>query len=200
MKTQVGRIDPTWLREREPIAVVRDIASLAFNRAQGRALVSGSNGKFIDFVEHKVYPLLHHIESKATFHQTHDRWVGSLQELLRTTNGNRLSYGQGQKSLNVWLKFYVDFASRPDPTTAKRLRPWLHCPLDRVVMEGLKANDSSEYKRRIVPYFKGRQVRYQQRHSLSIIDKELYEEWQMWIRDLCPCKPVMVDMIWSFEQ
>jgi len=106
----------------------------------------------------------------------------------------REAYGQGQKSLNVFLKFYVDWASQPDLETSDRLRPWLHCPLDKVVMTGLREAFPDFYRSRLRPLYG------EQRFSLSQMSEDACREWQKWIDELSPLKPVLVDVLWVLKR
>jgi hypothetical protein len=135
--------------------------------------------------------------SEKQFNARHHAWVQSAVRVLRTNRNSELAYGQGQKTINVFLKFYVDWASRPSADTAARLRPWLHCPLDKVVMEELRRRDTKTWREQIwLPYYRGR-VSHQQRSSMSTVDKAAYRAWQSWIRNLSPDKPVLIDALWS---
>ena len=154
-------------------------------------------GEVLDFAWLVLVPVLRTIKTRSEFDEQHRAWVKELRQRLVPHNGQPASYGQGQKSLNVFLKFYVDWASRPDPDTACRLRPWLHCPLDKVVMEGLCKEFREEYQRRLRPLHGGSP---QQRFSLSQMSEEAYRAWQAWIRELSPLKPVLVDVAWALER
>ncbi len=185
------------LQDEEPESIVRGVASLTFLRSQGRTLAKGSQRKFLDFTWCDVYPKLKSIETSVQFDKQHEAWVESLQQMLVPHNGKPASYGQGQKSLNVFLKFYVDYASRPDTDTSSRLRPWLHCPLDKVVMKHLSKMFPEDYTSRLEKLHKGSP---QQRFSLSEMRDDAYREWQVWIRELSPQKPVLVDVLWAFKR
>lgn len=187
------------LATREAEGIVISLASLVFVRSQGRALPEDSDKLFVAFIRDHVWPSLSRLCTAGAFAQRHDVWVASLCRLFGG-NGPTRAYGQGQKALNVWLKFYVDYASLPDAATANRLRPWLHCPLDSVVMGGLKERYPQEYRRRIEPHYTRLGVVYQRRHSLTMMDKRLYGVWQDWIRELSPTKPLLVDLMWAFER
>lgn len=189
-----------YLLQKEQEGIANGFATLAYNRSQGRSLHEGSNKEFIKFIINEVWPNIVTINSREAFDSIHHQWVITLRNMIKQRNGKNLSYGQGQKSLNVWLKFYIDWASRPDSQTANRLRPWLHCPLDKVIMDNLKDNFKDEYQRRIVPHYEKINVPSQQRHSLSKMDEELYLSWQAWIKQLSPNKPVLLDLIWVFKR
>jgi hypothetical protein len=184
------------LRDREAESIVKGFASLAFLRSQGRTLKKYLQRQFLDFIWTKVVPRLPSIETQQEFEQQHHKWVEQLRKLLKTQKEQKLSYGQAQKSLNVFLKFYIDWASLPDCSSSCRLRQWLHCPLDKVVMEGLSKEFRDDYKSRIRPCYKGSP---QQRFSLSKMDEVSYHAWQNWIRKLSSDKPVLVDVKWALS-
>lgn len=191
-------LDLGQLAALEEEAIVKGLSSLAFVRAQGRTLFARSQETFVDFIWNEAYRALGQVTTQAGFDEIHDRWVGGLQRLLKTSRSEALSYGQGQKSLNVALKFIVDWAGRPDQETAEALRPWLHCPLDRVVMSYLRRYDAREFSNRVTPLYRG--VYGAQLMSLSTMDKAAYVAWQSWIRDLVPSKPALLDIVWVFQR
>jgi hypothetical protein len=186
------------LAAREEESVVKGLCSLGFLRAQGRTLAAHSQRVFCDIVWNEVYGSLSGTGNCAEFDRLHEGWVALFQRSLTTARGGQLSYGQGQKSLNVVLKFVVDWASRPDSSTADRLRPWLHCPLDRVVMQYLHDLYPEDYRLRIRPFYP--RVYGPQRFLLANMNDEAYHAWQVWIRDLYPSKPVLLDVVWVFER
>ncbi len=136
------------LKAKEELSVVRGLGSLAFVRAQGRTLEERSQEKVLAQLW-VIRGELESIQSPEQFDQRHHAWVENALQVLRTNRNNQLAYGQGQKTINVFLKFYVDWASRPTSDAAARLRPWLHCPLDRVVMEALRSHDTEPWRGRI---------------------------------------------------
>jgi hypothetical protein len=170
---------------------VYGLGSLAFLRSQGRTLNAGSQSEFIDYLWERVVPVLRYLR-KHNFEETHKTWVEELQGLLKTNRKKSLSYGQGQKSLNVFLKFYIDWATLPDTETASRLRPLIHCPLDSVVMRHLKLAFPQAYASRVKSVHRD--------FSLAAMDQVAYQAWQAWIRDLSPEKPVYVDIAWALER
>lgn len=196
-----GRVSLTQrLSTLEDRAIVRALGSLAFVRSQGRTLEEGSQSKVLD-VLWDVRRCLDQILTREDFDAHHDEWVARTCEQLRTSAGNELAFGQGQKTLNVFLKFYVAWASRPRVETAARLRPWLHCPLDKRVMEWLRSWDAATWRARIwQPFYSPRGVPHQQRASMSKIDGPAYRAWQDWIRELVPESPVLLDVIWSLPE
>ena len=187
------------LKANEDLAIVRGLGSLAFVRGQGRTLEERSQEKILGLLW-TLRCELESLDSREQFDQRHHAWVESAVQVLRTNRQGQLAYGQGQKTINVFLKFYVDWASRPTSDAAARIRPWLHCPLDKVVMEALRAHDTDGWRRRIwEPHYRGR-VTHQRRASMSMIDERSYGAWQAWIREISPEKPVLIDTIWSLFQ
>lgn len=191
-----------WLRDlktNEDRSIVRGFGSLAFLRAQGRTLQRGSQEKMLDLLW-AIRSDLDSIMSKDDFDERHRLWIERTVKALRTNRQKQLAHGQAQKTINVFLKFYVDWASRPTADAAARLRPWLHCPLDSVVMKALKARYTETWRRRIwEPHYRGR-ISWQRLASMSTIDESAYQAWQAWIRELSPDKPVLVDAIWSLDR
>jgi hypothetical protein len=184
------------LRAKEDLSIVRGLGSLAFVRAQGRTLEKRSQEKVLAQLW-AIRGELESLQSAEHFDERHHAWVENALQVLRTNRNSQLAYGQGQKTINVFLKFYVDWASRPTADAAARIRPWLHCPLDRVVMEELRSHDTEAWRQRIwEPHYRGR-VAQQQRASMSSVNEPAYRAWQSWIRELSPEKPVLIDAIWS---
>jgi hypothetical protein len=192
-------LNTDWVRklaDNEDLSIVRGLGSLAFLRAQGRTLEERSQEKILELLW-VIRGELDSIHSREVFDQHHHVWIGRVVKALRTNRQTQLAYGQGQKTINVFLKFYVDWASRPTFDVATRIRPWLHCPLDKVVMEALRSHDTDAWRDRIwEPHYRGR-VSHQQRSSMSMINEPAYRAWQVWIRELSPEKPVLIDAVWS---
>jgi hypothetical protein len=184
------------LAKNEDLSIVRGLGSLAFVRAQGRTLEERSQKKILELLW-TIRCELDSLRSQKQFDERHHAWIERVLQHLRTNRQSQLAYGQGQKTINVFLKFYVDWASRPTADDAARIRGWLHCPLDRVVMEALRSQDADAWRRRIwEPHYRGR-VTHQRRASMSMINEPAYRAWQAWIRELSPQKPVLIDTIWS---
>jgi hypothetical protein len=118
------------LKANEDLSIVRGLGSLAFVRAQGRTLEERSQERVLELLW-AIRRELDSLVSREQFDASHHAWVERAVQILRTNRLGQLAYGQGQKTINVFLKFYVDWASRPTPEIAQRIRPWLHCPLDK---------------------------------------------------------------------
>ncbi len=141
--------------------------------------------------------------------------------MFRTNRQKSLSYGQAQKPLNVFLKVYVDWAKQPTRELADKLAPFLHVPLDSLLMEFFSRELPEEYQSHIAVLRRHRVQRTAERlamvtgekysqaltgavigkeFSLGAIDAETYFAWQQLFRALYPAKPVMLDIIWFTER
>jgi len=140
------------------------------------------------------------------FDRFHERFVEYVQNGIKRKDGGQLSYGEAQKSVNVFLKTYVDRGSLPDAVTSKRIRPFLHVPLDSVMIKHFKKNFRLDYERYILP--EHRKINEQLKvkipdtvlSKLQYIFQEVYLAWQKWFRDIYPEKPVLLDTIWALER
>jgi hypothetical protein len=207
-----------YLLGREPEAIIRTLAMMAYNPAIGRVLQGGSVVKFADLIADeipKIYSVL--IEK---FDDWHSGMCARILADFKTAKGEKLSYGQAQKPLNVFLKVYVDWAKLPSRELAEKLTPALHCPLDSVVMRFIKREFPNAYDERIAPVRRYKLDRITERaseiagtssqavarrilgneFSLAAIDKETYLQWQALCRSLWPGKPVQLDLIWALER
>jgi hypothetical protein len=133
---------------KEQEAILRTLAMMAYNPAIGRVLAKGGVDKFSDLMVAEV-PKLYAAANQGTFEQWHAEVCARILVDFRTTKDQRLSYGQAQKPLNVFLKVYVDWARLPKRELADKLAPVLHCPLDSVVMKFVKREFRSTYDDRI---------------------------------------------------
>jgi hypothetical protein len=204
---------------REPEAIVRTLAMMAYNPAIGRVLAEGGVVRFSDLMVGQI-PKLYPAVNGNAFEAWHADVCSEIIGSFKTAKGEKLSYGQAQKPLNVFLKVYVDFAKLPSRELAEKLVPSLHCPLDKVVMKFVKREFRNLYDERIglIRRYKidriaeraqedaGKLSRAVARRivgnelSLVAIDKEMYLEWQALLRSLWPGKPVQFDIIWVLER
>lgn len=148
------------------------------------------------------------------FDRFHEHFVECVRNsIIKSKDGGELSYGEAQKSVNVFLKTYVDRSSLPNPVTSKRIRPFLHVPLDSVMIKHFRKNFQLDYKIYIVPEHRkiNESLKVQKPDSaikipdrvlseLQYIFKDVYLAWQKWFRDIYPAKPVLLDTIWSLER
>jgi len=155
---------------------------------------------------------LRNIHTIGDFDTYHDKFIDAFIANIKNKHGKECSYGQAQKPINVFLKNYVDRSSLPDAKTAERIRPFLHVPLDSIVMRYLRTNFGSDYKAYITPCLNKMNAALPKINPsiLKLPDSEwlklqnIYEEsylaWQKWLRDIYPSKPVLLDTIWSIER
>jgi hypothetical protein len=92
--------------------IVRGLGSLAFVRSQGRTLEEQSQEKILNLLW-TISGRLEWVLSLKQFDLLHHRWVEEARRILRTNRQLPLAYGQGQKTINVFLKFYVDWGVSP---------------------------------------------------------------------------------------
>lgn len=208
------------LTGKEPEAITRTLAMMAYNPAIGRVLEKGGVDRFADLMFETI-PKFYGLVTRDHFESVH---AGACEQILasfKTNRGETLSYGQAQKPLNVFLKVYVDWAGQPGADLAQKLRPLLHVPLDSLLMEYIAHGFREEYEARITrlrrqlsdrlierlkPHLADSSPKLVERtffgseFSLVGINKETYLAWQELLRSLWPGKPVMLDIIWVIER
>lgn len=207
-----------YLVGREPEAIIRTLAMMAYNPAIGRVLEAGSVVRFADLMAAEIPKI--YSAFQASFDGWHSNMCARILAEFKTAKGEKLSYGQAQKPLNVFLKVYVDWAKLPTRELADKLTPALHCPLDSVVMKFIRREFPDAYEERIASVRRHKLERVAERareiagsssravarrivgneFSLAAIDKEIYLQWQALFRSLWPGKPVQLDVIWALER
>ncbi len=75
------------LLAREEEGIVITFASLAFNRAQGRALPEDSNDIFKDFIKDNVWRELSNITKQEKFERIHEEWIQEFRKYLYSVVG-----------------------------------------------------------------------------------------------------------------
>lgn len=171
------------------------MAFMSYNPSIGRVFEKGGVKKF-QRVAVKIVGQLPTVKAQEDFDTLHDECVNKLISNIETCLGSRASYGQAQKPINVFLKLYVDWAHRPNASLRKMLVPWLHVPLDSILMETIKQKYSEWYVKHITPFIKEKT----QAFSLSKIDKRMYYRWQTFFRSKCPKKPLVFDIAWALNR
>ena len=173
---------------------------------------SGSVSKF-QKIALRFSQELKNITTIEDFDILHERFVESLKNEIKGQDGEKLSYGEAQKSINVFLKTYVDRSSRPHTSVAETIRPFLHVPLDSIMIKYFRENFRSDYSIYIAPAhhqvnewirdnnptFTGK-MPDKELSKLKNICPEVYLAWQKWFRAIYPNKPVMLDTIWALER
>lgn len=204
---------------REPEAIIRTLAMMAYNPAIGRVLEEGGVLRFSDLMVEQI-PKLYFAVNGDAFDAWHADICTSILTSFKTAKGQKLSYGQAQKPLNVFLKVFIDWAKLPSTELAQKAVPSLHCPLDSIVMKFVKREFPVEYANCIGTVRRHKIDRFAERaqeiagkssravakrivgneFSLAAIDKEMYLAWQALLKSLWPGKPVQFDIVWVLER
>ena len=127
------------LKKREKQSIIEVMAFMSYNPSIGRVLKKGGVKVFQEMVIQKVSKL-EEISTMEDFDTFHKKWVSEFIDKIKTnkTLNIECSYGQAQKAINVFLKLFVDWANLPDENTAKKILPFLHVPLDKILMKNVK--------------------------------------------------------------
>jgi hypothetical protein len=171
------------------------MAFMSYNPSIGRVLEPGGVGKFRGIAT-KLVEELHNVKAIIDFDHLHDIYVKKLICGLRTSRKSRLSYGQAQKPINVFLKVYVDWAHKPNSSVRQKIIPYLHVPLDSILMKSVRGAYPEWYDDEIAPYVRNKT----QLFSLSKIDKRMYYRWQHFFRTKSPKKPLIFDIAWAVNR
>lgn len=185
-----------WLKKNEQAAIEESFAMMSYNPSIGRVL---KHGGVIEFkkITIKEIRALKFINSQSEFDRFHGRFVKAvMNKIKKTSAGKNISYGHGQKAVNVFLKVYIDWASYPSKHVADKLRRFLHVPLDSWVMGYIKGERREDFNSIVNPVYK-KQGKNAYNFSLSKIDITIYRAWQELCRKICPSKPVLLDVIWA---
>jgi hypothetical protein len=186
----------SWLKKNERDAIDETLAMVAYNPSIGRVLKKGSVVKFKEVAAQKVR-LFSNIRNQKEFDDFHNRFVlDIMNKIKKTAAGKKISYGQGQKPVNVFLKIYVDWAGYPKRQIAGRVKKLLHVPLDRRVMWYIKDERRGDFDRIVAPVYKKQRVSIADL-SLGSINRNMYSAWQRLCRKVYPSKPVLLDVIWA---
>jgi len=177
------------LEKLEDKAVFCSLAMMTYNPSIGRVLKKGGVDQFICISREALHEA-QDIPTHDKFDAWHDQFVKKVRSTIGTTSrGEMISYGQAQKPINVFLKVYVDWAELPKPEIATRLRPYLHVPLDSVLMKYIRYHFPQYYQRfnlKVTP--------------LSQMEKEQYYSWQKCFREIYPRKPLIIDVFWAVKR
>lgn len=183
------------LKRQEPRAIIQTLAFMSYNPSIGRILKRGGVKKF-EQIALKEIPKIQRINNRMEFDRFHKGFVKALVSKLRTGKGRKLTYGQPQKPVNTFLKVYIDWASLPNRKTAGKLRQFLHCPLDSILMQAIKDEFEDTYEEKILPIYKKKYIQPSDL-SLASIDEEVYSAWQELLKSIHPEKPILLDVLWS---
>ena len=181
-------IDVEMLKRNEKEAKRKTLLMMAYNPSCARIFKTGTNISIKRKIE-TIVDLLPHIKTQEEFNEIHKGIMDFIvkDDGIRDQNhGKTITYGQAQKGLNVFLKVYVDWANLPNHEVAERVRPFLHCPLDSVVMNAIKKEERDLWIKDKLPCtMKG------------IITYDQYFKWQELIDFITgEEKRIILDVIW----
>ena len=182
------------LKKREKQSIIEVMAFMSYNPSIGRVLKKGGVKVFQEMAIQEVSKL-EEINTMEDFDTFHKKWMSKFIDKIKTNKGLECSYGQAQKAINVFLKLFVDWANLPDENTAKKMLPFLHVPLDKILMKNVRIEYPEFYKREIKP-LQG----YNYSFSLSKVDEEIYNKWQDFFRKEYPEKPLLFDITWAINR
>lgn len=144
----IEEIDLDTLKDYEREAIDRTILMMAYNPSCARIFSKEAN-KEIKKRIFSIIDLLPEIKTQDEFNMIHrvilDKIVDDVRNYRDNNPSGRISYGQAQKGLNVFLKVYVDWARLPSLEISNIIVQFLHCPLDSVVMKTIKKRESNIY-------------------------------------------------------
>lgn len=188
--------DSGWLEANRNRAVVEGLAMMTFNPSIGRVLARGSGLKF-KRIAWRGLGTLSRLRDQSAFDQFHHRLVLRTRRMIHhTARRRRVSYGQAQKAVNVFLKVYVDWAHLPDRKTAIRVSRFLHVPLDTIVMRQIRIEHREEHRRTVGRIYRD-EGEWPSDLRLTIINRRMYRAWQHFFRKVRPRRPIDLDIIWS---
>jgi hypothetical protein len=185
-----------YLEKKEKIAIAKTMAFMSYNPSIGRVLEKGGVKVFQNMVVKKIN-ILQYIKTKKQFEIFHKKWLNEIIKNINTNGVNlnkKCSVGQAQKAINVFLKLFVDWSNLPNKKVARILLPFLHVPLDRILMNNMQAKFPEDYEKKIKIFRKNNS------NSLSLIGEKEYYAWQNIFRELNPKKPLLFDIVWAVER
>lgn len=209
------------LKNSEDKAIIEGLTMMTYNPSIGRVFEKGGVDKFREIIIEKVKQL-ENIDSQDKFDEWHHSIIEKIRTKIKTNKGDKPSYGQAQKPLNVFLKVFVDWAGRPTLGKASQLRKFLHVPLDSILMGEIKDKLPNVYEKCVVNAYDSIRKRFKMlliqqgkeendedlqkfigpsNFSLDrIIFKEMYYAWQVCLRAIYPEKPILLDVLWSLRR
>ncbi len=183
------------LLQKEDNSLTSVMAFMSYNPSIGRVLEKNGVKKFQKMILEMVEKLID-INDIEGFDILHKEYVEKIITDIRTSKGSLVSFGQSQKPINVFFKVYLDWARKPNEELRSKILPFLHVPLDSILMKTIKRKDNNWYKDEIKPLKKN----MMQEFSLSKIDEEIYYKWQKYFRENYPNKPLIFDVAWALNR
>lgn len=187
------------LKKREPTEIIKVMASLSYNQSIGRVLSKGGVRIFSSMAT-KYVKKLSFIRSIDDYDKFHLNWTKQFIKRIENNKKRQCSFGQAQKAINVFLKVYCDWAKCPNSKTANHLIPFLHVPLDRILMNEVAKKFPEFFNENIQSIRKTNHTIKNYNHSLSRIKKSEYVAWQIFFRESNRRKPILFDIIWAINR
>lgn len=182
------------LKKKEKQSIIEVMAFMSYNPSIGRVLEKGGVKVFQAMAVKKVSKLKK-INTEEEFDAFHKRWMFEFGNNIKTNKNIKCSYGQAQKAINVFLKLFVDWANLPNKNTAKKILPFLHVPLDSILMKKVSKNYIDFYKKEIKPLQEDNQ-----NFRLSKVNERIYVKWQNFFREKYSEKPLLFDIVWAINR
>lgn len=198
------------LKSKDLEYATKGFARMSYNASIARVLERRGVGKFEELAWDEIQEL-GKVATIKDFDTFHDVFVDKVLEAIKTNKGEKPSYGDAQKPVNVFLKEYVYRAKLPEQQLAVRLVPYLHIPLDKNMMEFFYEEFPTEYKTFVHPVIAQYQEYAKDKgHSLKLRDREFlnlahiwskgqYYAWQTLFRSLYPDCPILLDMVYALK-
>jgi hypothetical protein len=180
------------LLSNEDLNIINTLAFMSYNPSIGRVLQKGGVKIFKQSINIFI-PKIVKIKSVKNYDQWHEEFISFLMKSIKTSDDEKLSYGQAQKAINVFMKVYIDWAKKPNATVYKNLKRYIHVPLDSILMKSIKKlyKEDKMFKEEIVD------KEFQKTTALKHIDKETYLAWQSFFRKKYSRRPIVFDNIWA---
>lgn len=192
-----NKIDLEKLKAFERESTEKTLLMMAYNPSCARIFSEEANKK----IKRRILSIINHLSEISTqneFDMIHkdvlDRIVQDVRNYRVRNQSGRISYGQAQKGLNVFLKVYVDWAHLPSIEISNAIVKFLHCPLDSIVMKTIR-------KRERVLYLEYGNLPCDLK---SIMTYDQYINWQRLIDKILEKKGggqkrILIDVIWYLE-
>jgi hypothetical protein len=199
-------------REKEEEKKNSDIGKVILSRLEKR-LERQFFHKFQD-ISFRFAIRLKTVNSHEDFDLFHRAFVQAFRQEIKTRSGTVVSYGEAQKPINVFLKEYVEKSKLLDEALSSRLSPLLHVTLDGILILYMQSFFREDYNNFIHPVnkscgiidthditqYRNRDISESLQTQLMFFNYQVYNAWQMWFRNICPERPVLLDTVWSIAR
>jgi len=150
-----GRRSPTLVKliaefnrigDSHPEATVRTVARAALPGSVSRVFASGTKDTLVRLLPTLDIDALAGLRDEDHFRARFERALKSVAEAILTLNPVSVNprihpgydWGHGAKVLSIFVRDLVLFSRHFSWEEAKRIEPWLYCPVDGIVMDRLR--------------------------------------------------------------